>query len=138
MNTTPGSAEVQLAELFWRYEAEGVLALKAARDQHSFTDQSETTQAKWLGYARVALAFGFEAGAKPAEEGVPEARPEDIAIALCLVDGHNPDDEAPRTVMCDGDNMPVPWWMVYTEYAEALIGKFNISRRASTTGAPKP
>lgn len=48
-------ALLSLAEAFWRHEAEGMPALKAARDQHSFTDQSETTQAKWLGYARVAL-----------------------------------------------------------------------------------
>lgn len=73
--------------------------------------------------------------AKPDDEVA--SRPEDIAIALCLVDGRNPDDEAPLGEMCDGDNMPVPWWMVYTEYAEALLEKFNITRRTTTTGEPK-
>jgi len=31
--------------------------VELARDQASFKDQSETTQARWLGYAEVALAF---------------------------------------------------------------------------------
>jgi hypothetical protein len=67
--------------------------------------------------------------ANPPVRGDREARAEDIATALCLVDGHDPDDEAPRTEMCDGDNMPVPWWMVYVEYAESLLAKFNVPCR---------
>jgi hypothetical protein len=63
---TPSREELRLAELFWRHEARDIPALKNARDQHAFTDQSETTQARWLGYARVALA------AKPADDGVRE------------------------------------------------------------------
>lgn len=58
----------------------------------------------------------------------------EIAIALCLVDGHDPDAEAPVTTMCDEANMPVPWWMVYTEYAEALLEKFTISVIAEERG----
>lgn len=37
------------------------------------------------------------------------ARSEDIAIALCLVDGRDPDEKAPISEMCDDANMPVPW-----------------------------
>jgi len=50
----------------------------------------------------------------------------EIAMVLCAVDGHDPDTEAPITEMCDAANMPVPWWMVYVEYAEALLEKFKI------------
>lgn len=53
----------------------------------------------------------------------------DIAMALCLVDGHDPDEPAPLTEMCDEDNRPVPWWMVYVEYAEALLTKFDIRHK---------
>lgn len=84
-------------------------------------------------------AAALRIAAKSADEGVREARAEDIAIALCLVDGRDPDDEAPIGEMCDDANMPVPWWMVYVEYAESLLEKFNITQRAtlSTTGEPK-
>lgn len=59
-----------------------------------------------------------------------EAQTFEIAMALCLVDGREPDAEAPLTEMCDDNNGPVPWWMVYVEYAEALQKQFVISKRS--------
>jgi hypothetical protein len=66
-----------------------------------------------------------------------EARPEEIAMALCLVDGRDPDAEAPLSGMCTDDSQPVPWWMVYVEYAEALLEKFIVTDRA-TPPSPSP
>ena len=69
---------LELAEALWRHEAAGVPALKNARDEASFLDQSETTQAKWIVYARVALNFRT-ASERPAATGELETLLLDLA-----------------------------------------------------------
>lgn len=43
------------------------------------------------------------------------------ARAIARVRGHDPDDLAPLTEMCTGDNEQVPWWKVFEEDAEACL-----------------
>lgn len=53
------------------------------------------------------------------------------ARAIARVRGHDPDDLAPLTEMCTGDNEQVPWWKVFEEDAEACLLLSYIERSCS-------
>ncbi|MDB5584839.1 MAG: hypothetical protein JWR80_10015 [Bradyrhizobium sp.] len=64
-----------------------------------------------------------------------DALAKDIAITICLSYGRDPDEPTSILEMCDGDNQPVPTWMVYVEQAEAILDKFQVMWR--TKEAPQ-
>jgi hypothetical protein len=43
------------------------------------------------------------------------------ARAIARSQGHDPDDLAPRAMMCTADNQQVQWWRVFEEQAEACL-----------------
>jgi hypothetical protein len=43
------------------------------------------------------------------------------ARAIAQSQGHDPDDLAPRAMMCTADNQQVQWWHVFEEEAEACL-----------------
>jgi hypothetical protein len=43
------------------------------------------------------------------------------ARAIARSQGHDPDDLAPRAMMCTADNQQVQWWHVFEEEAEACL-----------------
>jgi hypothetical protein len=45
------------------------------------------------------------------------------ARAIARSQGHDPDDLAPRTMMCTADNQQVQWWRVFEEQAEACLAE---------------
>lgn len=57
---------------------------------------------------------------------------EKVARAICLSQGHDPDDFAPRGVMCTADNEQVTWWHVFTEEAEAAISAISTPPASDT------
>jgi hypothetical protein len=93
----------------------------------AYEEREEPTDADHLKAADAVLALSHTAGQEWRDiNSAKKVYAHEIAMTLCEVDGHDPDDEAPLTEMCDDANMPVPWWMVYVEYAEALLDKFTI------------
>lgn len=50
------------------------------------------------------------------------------ARAIAKSQGHDPDDMAPRTIMCTVDNEQVPWWKVFEDEAEACALAIHVDR----------
>jgi hypothetical protein len=48
------------------------------------------------------------------------------ARAIARSQGHDPDDLAPRAMMCTADNQQVQWWRVFEEQAEACLADATV------------
>ncbi len=60
------------------------------------------------------------------------------ARAIARTRGHDPDDLAPLTEMCTGDNQQVPWWKVFEEDAEACLLLANIEKTPPPSSGDHP
>jgi hypothetical protein len=75
----------RVAEALWRHEVADLRAARATRDTMLFSEQSESIQQKWRGFAAAALA-----AARPDREGWPSKETIAREIRRAMLD--NPTD----------------------------------------------
>ncbi len=107
---------LQAVRFMRKVDAQRVIDAMHAANPYGAVDLCfRTSEHQWC--ALPSLAGGNGSGAA---SPIPPMR-EAVAKAIAMSYGVDPDDDAPISVMCNADNSPVPWWMVYEEQAEAAI-----------------
>lgn len=84
----------KIADALWRHEVADLRAAKGVRDTMVFSEQSETLKAKWLGFARAALAAQQDGATIGEFGGVKFVA--DKLIPNDVIEFHHPDGRIDR------------------------------------------